>query len=106
MAYEFGRIDDAQPPECWQGVTEQLGFLHDAPGGRVVGFKVLDFSEFDPEDVAAVEVWGEPRFDAPQLGLANASAGEIILAARSFFDGQDSLNRRLFSAAAQATGEE
>jgi ADP-ribosylglycohydrolase/serine/threonine protein phosphatase PrpC len=106
MAFEFGRIDDAQPPDCWRGVTERFGFLHDAPGGRVVGFKVKEFSTFEPEDPDAAEIWGEPRFDVPVLGLVNSSAGEVVLAARTFFDGRDSLNRMIFGAATQASGEE
>jgi hypothetical protein len=106
MALEFGRVDDAQPPDCWRGVTDAFGFLHDTPGGRVVGFKVVGFSQFDPEDHQADEIWGEPRFDVPLVGLANASAGEVALAARTFFDGRDSLNRMIFAAATQASGEE
>src|SRR3954471_6231584 len=106
MAFEFGRVDDAQAPDCWRGVSEQFGFLHDAPGGRVVGFKVVEFSIFDPEDEDHDEIWDEPRFDAPLLALANASAGEIAVAARAHFDGRDSLNRRLFGAATRAEGEE
>src|SRR5687768_2711011 len=99
MAYEFGRVDDAQPPDHWSGVNEDFGWLHDAPEGRIVGFKVLRFSGFDPEADAAGEIWAEPRFDVPLLGLANASAGEIVLAAASHFDGRDSLNRALFGKA-------
>src|SRR3954454_9312065 len=106
IALEFGRIDDAQPPDCWRGVSEQFGYLHDVPGGRVVGFKVVGFSVFDPEDEDHDEIWGEPRFDAPLLALSKASAGEIVVAARAHFDGRDSLNRRLFGAATNAEGEE
>jgi len=49
IGLEFGRVDDAQPPDQWRGVTEQFGYLHDSPGGRVVGFKVLGVSELDVE---------------------------------------------------------
>src|SRR4051794_36696955 len=106
MAFEFGRVDDAQAPDCWRGVSEQFGFLHDAPGGRVVGFRVVEFSIFDPEDEDADELWDEPLFDAPLLALSNVSAAEIVVAAKAHFDGRDSLNRRLFGAATSATGEE
>jgi len=106
MAYEFGRVDDAQPPDNWRGVTEQFGFLHDAPGGREVGFKVLGFSSFDPDDVEVEEIWSGPRFDAPALGLLNACAGEVVLAARTHFAGRNSLNRDLFKAATELTGED
>ena len=103
IALEFGRVDDAQPADCWQRVTDRFGFLADAPGGRVVGFKVIEFSRFDAE---AADIWAEPRFDVPLLGLTNASAGEVCLAARTHFAGADSVNRLLFAAATQATGEE
>src|SRR5690242_2963596 len=93
IALEFGRVDDAQPPECWRGVSDQLGFLHDAPGGRVVGSKVLESSRFDPEEPSLEQIWADPRFDAPLVGLTNASAGEIVVAARTYFNGADSLNR-------------
>src|SRR3954467_919495 len=94
MAFEFGRVDDAQAPDCWRGVSEQFGFLHDAPGGRVVGFKVVEFSIFDPEDEDHDEIWDEPRFDAPLLALTNASAGEIVVAARAPLDPPHPLHRR------------
>jgi ADP-ribosylglycohydrolase len=106
MAYEFGRVDDAQPPEAWLVVTDDFRFLHDAPEGRVVGFKVTDFSGFDAEHIEVEEIWGDPRFDAPVLGLRSASAGEIVLAARAFFVGRSSLNRDLFTAAAQLDGRD
>ena len=108
IALEFGRVDDAQNPDCWRGVSGGgvRGHLHDAPGGRVVGFKVLGFSGFEAEDAAVAEIWADPRFDVPVLGLANASAGEVVLAARTFFDGRDSLNRMIFGVATRASGEE
>ena len=58
IALEFGRVDDAQPPDHWRGVTEQFGYLHDSPGGRVVGFKVLGLSELDVEAPELDEIWG------------------------------------------------
>jgi hypothetical protein len=81
IALEFGRVDDAQPPECWRAVNGQFALLHDVPGGRVLGLKVLAFSEFDPE-------------------------GEVVIAARAYFAGRDSLNRELFRAATAAEGED
>ncbi len=106
IALEFGRVDDGQPPKNWSGVTEQFGFLHDEPGGRVLGFKVIDFSEFDLDEDAAVEIWSGPRFDAPALGLTDASAGEIMLGTRALFADTSSVNRFYFSAAIDAEGED
>jgi tetratricopeptide (TPR) repeat protein len=106
IALEFGRVDDGQPPENWRGVSTSFGFLYDAPGGRIVGFKVLDFSEIDPEDPEVAEIWDGPWFDAPILGLRGVTAGEIVVAARARFGNVSSVNRRYFSAAMQAEGDE
>ncbi len=106
IALEFGRVDDGQPAENWRGVSESFGFLHSEPGGPEVGFKILDFSQFDPGDPAVAEIWGAPRFDAPVLGLGSATAGEIVLAARALFGSESSINRQFFSAAMDAEGEE
>ncbi len=106
VALEFGRVDDGQPSENWRGVSEAFGFLHSEPGGPEVGFKVLDFSQFDPDDPEVAEIWDGPRFDAPALGLRASTAGEIVLAARALFGDESSINRQFFSAAIDAEGEE
>jgi len=103
IALEFGRVDDGQPSERWSEACESLGYLDDGDG-RALGFKVLDFSTFDPEEVD--EIWDEPRFAVPVLGLPEASAGEIVLAARPLIGGGDTINRSYFGAATGAVGEE
>ncbi len=97
-ALEFGRVDDGQPAECWLGVSEQLGFLHDADG-RIVGFKIIGFSDWDPDETWLEE---EPVFDAPLLGLRDVGIRQIAIAARAFFGGEASLNRHLFARAIAA----
>lgn len=106
IALEFGRVDDAQPPGNWRGVSESFGFLHDGPDGPELGFKILNFSKFDAEEPGVAEIWDGPTFDAPVLGLLNSNAGEIALAARSLFGNQSSVNRQFFSAATGVEGEE
>jgi tetratricopeptide (TPR) repeat protein len=106
IALEFGRVDDGQPSENWRGVSDTFGFLRDAPDGSEVGFKIVEFSRFDPDDPAVAEIWEGPRFDAPVLGLRDVSAGEIVLAARALFGEQSSVNRQFFSAATGTKGEE
>lgn len=106
IALEFGRVGDAQPPENWRGVSDTFGFLHAAPDGPEIGFKIVDFSRFDAEDPDVAEIWGNPRFDAPVLGLWAVPAGEIVLVARALFGGRTSINRHFFSAAVGAEGEE
>src|SRR5687767_3888154 len=92
IALEFGRVDDAQPSENWRGVTEQIGFLHDGPGGRCLGFKVVEFSEFDVASYELEVMWSEPLFDVPLLGLAGVPAGEIMLGTRALLGDQPSIN--------------
>ncbi len=107
-ALEFGRVDDGQPPENWRGVGEQLGYLHAGPARDTpaVGFKVVRFAEFDAEDPEYAEIWQPPSFDAPQLGLEKAPAGEIVLAARSLYGDGASLNRAFFDRAIRLSGPE
>ncbi len=105
VALEFGRVDEAQPPESWRGVSESFCFLHDDPGGREVGFKVVDFSRFDADAPEVAEIWRRPRFDVPVLGLRSVTPGEIVLATRALFGRQSSINREFFNAAIEAEGE-
>lgn len=108
-ALEFGRVDDGQPPENWNPAGPSFAYLHDGPpetGAPAIGFKVVGFQEFDPEDPEYAALWGPPRFEAPQLGLQAATAGQIILAARSLYGRGPSLNRVLFDSAISLDGEE
>ena len=99
IALEFGRVDDGQPPENWVGVSPQFGYLHEQPGGRAVGFKILEFSQIDLEDEQLAAIWQPPLFDAPAAALTGACAGEIAAAARVMFAGESSPNRLYFNAA-------
>ena len=103
---EFGSVENAQPSDHWRGVSESFGFVCNSPGGPEIGFKVLDFSKFDPESPEVEEIWEGPRFDVPVLGLKDATAGEIVLAARPFLGGHSTINRVYFNAAMQTEGEE
>jgi tetratricopeptide (TPR) repeat protein len=106
IALPFGLVDDGQPPGNWRGVSKSFGFLHDGPEGPALGFKVLELSQFDAEGAEVAEIWGEPRFDVPVLGLRGASAGEIVLAVRPLFGSGDSINRAYFGAAIRAEAKE
>ncbi len=106
IALEFGRVDDGQASDHWRGVTESFGFLLDSPGGSEVGFKIVDFSDFDPEHPEVAVIWSEPHFDVPLLGLTGASAGEIVTAARPLLGEGSTVNRWYFDAAVKAEGEE
>ena len=103
---EFGQVENAQPRDHWRGVSESFGYILRHPGGPEIGFKIPDFSAFDPEDPEVAEIWEEPRFDVPVLGLRDSTAGEIVLAARPFLGGHSTINRVYFNAAMQTEGEE
>lgn len=105
-ALEFGRVDDGQPPDRWGAVGPSFAYLHlgDFARSPAVGFKVREYSRFDPEADEHARIWDEPLFHVPQLGLPGASAGEIILAARGLYGFGPSLNRFLFNQAAERGG--
>jgi tetratricopeptide (TPR) repeat protein len=107
-ALEFGRVDDGIHSENWRPLGEHFAFLHNGPppAGRVIGFSVHDLAEFDEEAAEVAPIWQPPLFDAPQLGLTAARAAEIVIAARSLYGDEPSINRFLFNRAAGATGEE
>lgn len=106
VAVEFGRVADDQHPGHRRRVSDTFELLLAAPGGRAVGFSVSSFHEFDPDDPGLVEVWDGPRFAAPVLGLAGATAGEIALAARRHFGDRSSIDRTLAARAMSCSGPE
>jgi hypothetical protein len=102
VAVEFGRAPEGLAPGSWQPVGESAAFLRDGTGRPIVGFGVNHFYAVDLNDPGYAPLWGPVRFTAPLLGLIDASAGEIILAARWFLGGRRTINRRLFDAAVDA----
>jgi tetratricopeptide (TPR) repeat protein len=96
IALEYGRVDEGQPRPWWRLVGTQIAYLHDGGDGPAVGFRVLEVSALDLDDPAVAEVWAPPVFDAPMIGLTGASAGSIILAARTLFDGTASIGNTYF----------
>jgi hypothetical protein len=82
IALAFARVDDGQPPDCWEGVSQDFGWLHEGTDGPIVGFKVLNFSAFDAADDEHSAIWTGPRFDAPLVGLTPATAGEFAIRRR------------------------
>ena len=107
IALRYGLVDDGLPDDLRDGVIEdRFCFARERPDGPAVGFIVLAFSDFDADDEQARRIWQAPRFDAPVLGLRDATAGEIVVAARTFYGHTDSLNRLYFHAASVAKGEE
>lgn len=105
-AIEFGRVDDGQSRESWGPVSSQFAYLHlgDPDRTPAIGFRVQEYSRFDPEAHEVTRIWQEPLFHVPQLGLPEASAGEIVLAARGLYGTGPSLNRFLFDDATRRGG--
>ena len=84
-------------------MTNELGLLYDTPDGTCVGFKVVDFQRFDPHHHDVEEVWRQPRFDVPLLGLVDVSIGETVLATRALLGTLPTINRVYFNDAAGAS---
>ncbi|MDP9438100.1 MAG: hypothetical protein M3P49_05075 [Actinomycetota bacterium] len=76
------------------------------PGGSEIGFKTFGFTTFDPEAEEVADIWEGLRFDVPALSLKGSTAGEIVLAARPFLGGNNTVNRLYFNAAIEAEGAE
>lgn len=107
QAHPFGSVSDGQPPDRYRVVGEHFRFMLDRPRGRPTGFEVSPLSEFDPYDAAHARIWRPPRFDAPTLGLAKATAGEVVLAAQASLLEEPTANRIYFSLAlAEGDSEE
>lgn len=101
-----GLVFDEWPGERWSvGDDDTVEFLSDETG-VIVGFDVL-LERWDPDALGdADELWDGPRFWVPQLGLREAAAGEVLLAARARWGDHDaSLDAWLFNEAAGAKQE-
>jgi len=106
-AIEFGQVDDGQPSERWADVGDGFSFLHLGPAGRspAIGFRLIGLAAFDPDAEEVEAIWGKPHFDAPQLGLRDVAAGEIVVAARTLYGTERcSLNRQIFDDATGMSG--
>jgi hypothetical protein len=100
-AVEYGRSPDGQFRDCWLSIGENAAFLLDEVEGDVVGFGVQGLSSFNVDDPAHAPFWTAARFNVPTLGLRDATAAEVILAARPFLGGRPTVNRQLFDEACE-----
>jgi hypothetical protein len=101
LALEHGRVDEGQDDAAWEELAG-VEILHD--DARAVGFRIRDFSEFDPE--AHPEVWRGPRFHAPLLGLSAATVGEVVTAWRGTYGEGRTPNREAFHDGIAAEGQD
>ncbi len=101
---EFGFVDDGVPVDAWHELIEDRVALVEHPiTGAIAGFTVVEWASFDPAEHDALFT-AEPRFAAPQLGLTDASVGEICLAARAWLGDEPTLGRAYFHMAMGAPG--
>ncbi len=105
---EFGSVWDGQPSELQLALEEdeRLGFLLRESTGPVIGFRVHEPHDLDPETLEAWEVWDGPRFSLPQLGLHGVSIGEILLAVRARYGREEPTNDAFYFHLAISTKEE
>ena len=100
--YSPAVVDDGQPDRNWHVISDHCRLLFDEPGGRMLGFDTRAYSSMDAVLLEDEDLFGEPRFDVPMLGLHEASVGEICLAARAFLGEEPTLDRAYFHAAVEA----
>ena len=96
IALAFGRVLDGQPNAHRVTVGEDAAWILDGPGGDIVGFAVQRLNDADADADAVDALWSGLRFAAPTLGLADASAGEIVFTSQAPFARSSTLNRRFF----------
>ena len=105
-AYEAGRVHEGQPPSRWRPLGTNFAYWCPPRGRRPRGFRIRDLDRLDVDAPEVAEIWTGPRFAVPLLTLDDATAGEIIVAARRFLGDTPTLNRVYFDAATGLTGEE
>src|SRR5688572_7604054 len=71
-AVAAGNDDLASDPQADALFVRTLRFLI-ASDGTIVGFQILGFSTFNPEE-GNIDLLYTPRFSAPDLGLQDAAA--------------------------------
>jgi tetratricopeptide (TPR) repeat protein len=106
VALEFGRVDDGHPPEHFDRLAENVWLFRDPETRKPVGFTLTSFASLDLNDTDSVVVWSGPRFDAPTLGLTDATIGEIGTVAKAVHGDEPTLNRIYFRRAASLEGQD
>ena len=75
---EFGAVAEERMADQCVAIGERLRLFLRHRGGPVIGFAVDGLERLDA-DAAEPDLWGDPRFRVPALGLTDASVGEIAL---------------------------
>lgn len=81
-AVEFGAVVDGRPEGQVVELSDEIRYVLRTARGPIAGFTVHQYSRCRlPE-----EVFEEPRFAVPLLGLDSATLGEVVLASRARFE--------------------
>ncbi|MBA2430092.1 MAG: tetratricopeptide repeat protein [Thermoleophilaceae bacterium] len=112
LVCEFGSVPEERMEDQCIGLGDLMRFFLRRSHGTVIGFEVAEPEWIDTETRVS-DVWGEPRFRVPVLGLRRASVGEIVLRARAVFAGRstadvtaDTRGRRLLAEQEYTPAEE
>ena len=112
LVCEFGSVPEERMEDQCIGLGDLMRFFLRRSHGTVIGFEVAEPEWIDTETRVS-DVWGEPRFRVPVLGLRRASVGEIVLRASTVFAGRstadvtaDSRGQRLLAERDYAPAEE
>lgn len=106
IALEYGRVDDGHDPRFFDRLDENVWLYLDPETRDPIGFSLLDFSKADFHSPGAEALWSGHQFDAPTLGLGEASIAEIAVAVRAVHGSEPTLNRIYFERAAGLPGQE
>ena len=104
-ALEWGRVDDGQGPDRWREVSESFHFLLDRTGGRVVGFRIDDFSSGCPRTRRSARSVRRGASTCPcsSCGVPALFASPARPGSSSAND--NSMNRDFFDRATESGGE-
>jgi len=84
---EFGTVAEERMEDQCLAIGDHLKLFLRHRGGAVIGFGIDALAEIDVDD-AEPDLWGDPCFRVPTLGLTRGSVGEIALRARTAFAGR------------------
>lgn len=96
LAIDFGRVPFGQGTADRIQLTDEFAFHLNSNGGWPIGFHIERFSSFATADVDKPERIEFLRFDAPLMGLTNASADHVAFEAFTQLAGAPTLARRLW----------
>jgi tetratricopeptide (TPR) repeat protein len=101
-ALKFGEAIDCQLADETEETADGFILYRRGRRGPIIGFGVEDLSEFEVPEPGQPLVRGGGGFDAPVLGLRDATAEEVILSARATLAGESTPDVVFFDMAVEA----